>query len=342
MSIGEVVAETGDQEIAAADRVKQAFAMTRIELGRTIVGLEDVIEQVFITLLCEGHCMLEGAPGVAKTKLISTLASLMDLSFNRIQFTPDLMPGDITGSEVLEQDPKTGSYQFDFKPGPLFASVVLADEINRTPPKTQSALLEAMEERQVTVGGTLYPLPQPFFVLATQNPIEHEGTYNLPEAQLDRFLMKIVLDYPSESDEQEIVRRACETPITESNQVINLEQLQQMQQAVLQVPTGDQVIEHATRIIRATRPDPTGDSVGGTDVGEYLQWGAGPRATIALVKAAKARALIQGRYHATRDDVDAVVLPVLRHRVMPTFSAEAEGITADEIVKRIVERVPRE
>jgi MoxR-like ATPase len=340
LAIGEFATGTGDQDIAAADLVKQAFAMTRIELGRTIVGLEDVIEQVFITLLCEGHCMLEGAPGVAKTKLISTLSSLMDLSFNRIQFTPDLMPGDITGSEVLEQDPKTGSYQFDFKPGPLFASVVLADEINRTPPKTQSALLEAMEERQVTVGGKLYPLPRPFFVLATQNPIEHEGTYNLPEAQLDRFLMKIVLGYPSESDEQEIVRRACETSIAEFNQVVDLQQLQQMQRAVLQVPTGDQVIEHATRIIRATRPV-GGGSAAQFDVGEYLQWGAGPRATIALVKAAKARALVQGRYHATRDDVDAVVLPVLRHRVMPTFSAEAEGITADEIVKRVVEGVPR-
>ena len=322
----------GESDLAAAEAVPKAFSQVKELLGQVIVGLDDVIEQLFIALLCDGHCVLEGAPGLAKTKLISTISKLMDLSFQRIQFTPDLMPSDITGSDILEQNPATGSQTFRFNQGPLFANVILADEINRTPPKTQSALLEAMEERQVSIGGKSYPLPKPFFVLATQNPIEHEGTYTLPEAQLDRFFMKVLLDYPSEADEQTIARRACEPPPPAPKTILDAEQLIGMQQTVLRVPTGDQVIEIASKIVRATRP-----SNGNQRVAELLTWGAGPRATINLVKAARARALIHGRYHATTDDVLAVAKPVMRHRIMPTYAAEAEGIDSDRIVEHVLE-----
>lgn len=324
------------EDLIAADLVKQAFSLAKVELARVIVGLDNVIEQLFIAMLCGGHCVLEGSPGLAKTKLVSTIASLLDLSFQRIQFTPDLMPGDITGSDIFEQDHATGKYDFRFRKGPLFANVILADEINRTPPKTQSALLEAMEERQISVGGNCYKLPKPFFVLATQNPIEHEGTYSLPEAQLDRFFMKVLLEYPSAEDEQEIVRRACEPPIGNFQKIIDSTKLIAMQQTVLRVPTGDQVIEFASKLVRATRP-----CNGDPRIVKTLTWGAGPRATICLVKAAKARALLQGRYHATTDDVVAVAKPVLRHRLLPNYAAEASGVGSDRIVEYLLGTIKR-
>jgi MoxR-like ATPase len=317
----------------AVSLVHESFAKLREQAAGIIVGLEDVTEQIFITLICRGHCILEGVPGLAKTRLISTLASLTHLSFRRVQFTPDLMPGDITGSDVLEEDRATGGRVFRFIRGPLFGNVILADEINRTPPKTQSALLEAMEERQLTVGGQTYPLPDPFFVLATQNPIEQEGTYPLPEAQLDRFMLKIILDYPDAAQEIEIVQRATSTYDFKTEPVIEADQLRAMQLLVRKVPVGDHVFEYATNLVRATRPRTQGAS---DFVREMISWGAGPRASIFLIMAAKARALLRGRHHATEEDVAAMALPVLRHRIMPTFNAESEGVTADLLVSRLL------
>src|SRR5262245_4393503 len=324
---------TTEEVARVVEQVHARYERMCDELSGVIVGMKDVTEQLMVGILCRGHCILQGMPGLAKTLLISQLASLMDLSFHRIQFTPDLMPGDITGGDVLEEDRTTGKRVFRFLQGPLFANLILADEINRTPPKTQSALLEAMEERQLTVGGQTYALPDPFFVLATQNPIEQEGTYPLPEAQLDRFMLKIVLDYPDAAQEIEIVQRATSTYDFKTEPVIEAEQLRAMQLLVRKVPVGDHVFEYATNLVRATRPR----SQGASDfVREMISWGAGPRASIFLIMAAKARALLRGRHHATEEDVAAMALPVLRHRIMPTFNAESEGVTADLLVSRLI------
>ncbi len=305
------------------------------ELSGTIVGMNDVVEQLMISIVCRGHCILQGMPGLAKTLLISQLAALMDLSFHRIQFTPDLMPADITGGEVLEEDRTTGKRVFRFLKGPLFANLILADEINRTPPKTQSALLEAMEERQLSVAGQTYPLPEPFFVLATQNPIEVEGTYPLPEAQLDRFLMKIKVTYPSRADEWEICRRQTTDYNYALEHVIDVETLLRMQSIVPKVIVADQVYEAAIDLARMTRPE---EGKLPNEMRDKVQYGAGPRASIALLMAAKARALLHMRCHATTEDVFAVAPPVLRHRIIPTFNAEATGLDTDAIVKTLVER----
>ena len=323
--------ELSDIEVVAL--VGRAYAAVQQQMAGIIVGLEEVTEQIFITMICRGHCILEGVPGLAKTRLISTLASLIALTFRRVQFTPDLMPGDITGSDVLEEDHTTGRRVFRFVPGPLFGNVILADEINRTPPKTQSALLEAMEERQLTVGGQTYTLPDPFFVLATQNPIEQEGTYALPEAQLDRFMLKIVLDYPAADQEIEIVRRATSPYAFATQPVLDVPQLLLMQRLVRKVPVGDHVFAYATRIVRATRPKAQDSPAVAR---QMISWGAGPRASIFLVMAAKARALLHGRYHATERDVAAMALSVLRHRIMPTFNAEAEGVTAETLIPQLL------
>jgi MoxR-like ATPase len=305
------------------------------ELSGTIVGMRDVTEQLMIGILCRGHCILQGMPGLAKTLLISKLAELMDLSFHRIQFTPDLMPGDITGGDVLEEDRTTGKRVFRFLHGPLFANLILADEINRTPPKTQSALLEAMEERQLSVGGHTYPLPDPFFVLATQNPIEVEGTYPLPEAQLDRFLMKIKVNYPSRSDEWEICRRQTTAYSNAIEHVIDVETLLRMQSIVPRVIAADHVYEAAIDLARMTRPE---EGKLPAELRDKVQYGAGPRASIALLMAGKARALLHKRCHVTTDDIWAVAPPVLRHRIIPTFNAEAAGLDTDAIVKTLLER----
>lgn len=316
-----------------AQEIADKFAQTRTRLADVIVGLDEEIEQIFIALLCGGHCMLEGVPGLAKTKLISSLAALMDLSFRRVQFTPDLMPGDLTGSEVLQQDMQSGERFFRFQEGPLFGNIILADEVNRTPPKTQSALLEAMEERQISVGQKTYPLPQPFFVLATQNPIEHEGTYPLPEAQLDRFMLKITLDYPDSADESEIIRRASGEQTVELEPILSGDDLRQMQQLVRRVPIADSCIDYAAQIIRRSRP---GTADVSQQVGSALSWGAGPRAGIYLASTAKARALLKGRQHATTDDIRAMAEPVLRHRLALTFNAESEGITVEQVIGQLL------
>src|SRR5262245_9380983 len=323
-----------EQEVAdAVDRLHEQYAVLRQQLGGVIVGMEDVSEQLMIGLLCRGHCMLQGMPGLAKTLLVSTVASLLDLRFRRIQFTPDLMPGDITGTEILEEDHTTGKRIFRFVEGPLFGNIILADEINRTPPKTQSALLEAMQERQLTVCGQTYKLPDPFFVLATQNPVETEGTYPLPEAQLDRFLLKIRVSYPSRDEELEIARRQTTDYRFAPSTVLTADDMHLMQTLVRGVVVADHVYNAAVDLVRATRPEEKTLPAG---LENMIQWGAGPRATIALLLAAKARALLNRRCHATTDDLKAVALPVLRHRIILTFNAEAVGVDADAVLQKMV------
>ena len=334
--MAEVQRSSDPSAVEVVNQLHRSYDHLRTQMGGVIVGLEDVIEQLMIALLCRGHCILEGVPGLAKTKIVSTMASLLNLSFRRVQFTPDLMPSDITGTDVLEEDRTTGKRVFRFIPGPLFGNIVLADEINRTPLKTQSALLEAMEERQLSVGGETYPLPNPFLVLATQNPIEQEGTYTVREAQLDRFMLKVILGYPDFAEEIEIMKRVTTAYHYQTSQVIDGQQLIALQDVVRAVPVADHVYEYAARIVRLTRPN---QQEATPYIKENVSWGAGPRASIYLIMGAKARAVLKGRYHATTEDLHAVALPVLRHRVMPTFNAEASGISSDDIVKEVLRTV---
>jgi len=320
-------------EPAAVEQLHDAYRRLRTEVGKVIVGQEEVVEGVVVGLLARGHCLLVGVPGLAKTLLIKTMASALALDFSRIQFTPDLMPGDITGTEVLEEDRQTGRRAFQFVRGPVFAHVVLADEINRTPPKTQAALLEAMQEHRVTAAGRTYPLEEPFFVLATQNPIEQEGTYPLPEAQLDRFMLNLWLDYPTFADEVAVVRNTTGARGQEVGAVIEREELLAYQALVREVPVADNVIEHAVRLVARTRPNRDGAP---DFVNSYLSYGAGPRASQYLILGAKTRALLDGRLTPLVEDVHAMAVPVLRHRIVPSFTAEAEGVTAVEIIERLV------
>ena len=306
------------------------------QISRVIIGQKGVIEQVLVAIFCRGHALLVGVPGLAKTLLVSTLARVLDLSFKRIQFTPDLMPSDITGTDVLEEDRTTGKRAFRFVHGPLFANMILADEINRTPPKTQAALLEGMQERVVTVGEKDYPLPDPFFVLATQNPIEQEGTYPLPEAQLDRFMFMILVDYPNPDEEIDIMKMVAGTYEATLEVALSGDEIIDLQRIVHRVPAADHVFEYARNLARATRPaDPQAPEF----IRELVQWGAGPRASIYMMLAAKARAILHGRYHATTEDVREMALPVLRHRVITTFNAEAAGISSDQVVERLLAEV---
>jgi len=314
----------------------------KTELAKVIVGQEEVVEQLMIGILAKGHCMLEGVPGLAKTLLISTLAKALDMSFRRVQFTPDLMPSDILGTEVLQEDPVTRARIFRFMKGPIFANIVLADEINRTPPKTQAALLEAMQERRVTVGGEVYPLDKPFFVLATQNPIDQEGTYTLPEAQLDRFLFKISVGYPDAAEELEIMRRVASPAMGKAEgaiaKVMTGAQVLACQELVLRVPVADQVLEYARAIVRATRPK---DEDAPDFIKEWITWGAGPRASISLIIAAKARAVLHGNYHVSWEDIDAVAAPVMRHRIACSYTAQAENITTEDVIRKVLKTVKK-
>jgi len=323
-------------DLAAVKALRTAYEQMTAQLGHAIVGQHAVIEQVLIAVFCRGHGLLVGVPGLAKTMLVKTLAQILDLAFSRIQFTPDLMPSDITGTDVLEEDRTTGRRVFRFVRGPLFANMILADEINRTPPKTQSALLEAMQEHRATVGETTYALPEPFFVLATQNPIEQEGTYPLPEAQLDRFLFNIAVDYPSPEEELAIMKQVTGTYEAELSPVLTGEDILHLQQVVRRVPVADHVFHYARALVRATRPR-SGEAL--EFIKELVNWGASPRASIYLILGAKASAVLHGRYHATTEDVRAIARPVLRHRVITTFNAEAAGITSDEVVQRLLEEV---
>jgi MoxR-like ATPase len=323
----------------AVEKLQQGYHNMRAELGKVIVGQEQVIEELLIALFCRGHAMLEGVPGLAKTLLISTLSKTLGLSFNRIQFTPDLMPSDITGTEVIEEDKTTGGRVLRFVRGPIFANVILADEINRTPPKTQAALLEAMQERKISIAGKVFPLEPPFFVMATQNPIEQEGTYPLPEAQLDRFMFKIKVGYPTEEEEFQIVRLTTAGRTVQLEHVLSGEEVGTLQEIVRKVPVADHVIRYALALTRMTRV-----TEGGVPqfVKDYVGWGAGPRASQYLVLAGKARALLKGRYHVSTEDIRQVAAPVLRHRIVTNFNAEAEGIRADNIVTKLIDAIPRQ
>ena len=327
---------TADDE-QAVDQLREAHQKILGELRKVIVGMDEVIDEVMIAIFSRGHALLVGVPGLAKTLLISSLAQALSLSFKRIQFTPDLMPSDITGTEVLEEDRTTGKRVFRFVRGPIFAGMILADEINRTPPKTQAALLEAMQEHRVTVGEKTYTLDEPFFVLATQNPIEQEGTYPLPEAQLDRFMFNIRVDYPSADEELEIMKQVASTYQADLKPVLTGKDILRLQQIVLRVPAAGHVLKYARDLVRATRPR---SDEAPEFIDEMVNWGAGPRASIYLTLAAKARAIIHGRYHATTEDVREMALPVLRHRVITTFNAEAAGVSSDDIVQRLLAEVP--
>jgi MoxR-like ATPase len=324
-------------DVKAVETLHGAYGRICDELGRVIVGQQRVIEELLIALFAGGHGLLVGVPGLAKTLMIRTLADCLSLPFRRIQFTPDLMPADITGTEVIAEDKTTGERSLRFLPGPIFGNVILADEVNRTPPKTQAALLEAMQEHQVTVGGQRRPLVEPFFVLATQNPIEQEGTYPLPEAQLDRFMLSILVDYPSEDEELQIVKQTTADEPAQVSAVLSAEEIVELGHLVRRVPVADHVARYALQLARRTRRNQpeTPDFVT-----EFVQWGAGPRASQCLVLAAKARAALQGRHCADVEDVQSVAPAVLRHRIVTNFNAEAESITTDEIVRRLIGSIP--
>ncbi len=334
----------------AVAEVNAAFAKLKNEIAKVVVGQDAVVEQLLMSMFCKGHALVVGVPGLAKTLLISTIARSISLSFSRVQFTPDLMPSDITGTEVIEEDKSTGAREMRFVKGPVFANVILADEINRTPPKTQAALLEAMQEHQVTVAGVQHKLPHPFFVLATQNPIEQEGTYPLPEAQLDRFMFNIKIGYPTEAEEVEIIKRTTGGAEARPSPVLSAADVSRVQDLVREAPVADHVIRYALRLVRVTR---VGDRAGGAEsaddgvvtpkiVKDYLAWGAGPRAGQYLILAAKARAVLEGSFHVTPEHVKSVAKPVLRHRLITNFNAEADGVTSDDIIEALLGSIPVE
>jgi MoxR-like ATPase len=328
-----------DQDLAIIEELKNAREKILAEVRKVIIGQSEVIDDLLIAILSNGHCLLVGVPGLAKTLLVSTLARILELEFNRIQFTPDLMPSDITGTDILEEERATGRRAFAFVKGPVFANIVLADEINRTPPKTQAALLQAMQEKQVTAGGNTYPLPLPFFVLATQNPIEQEGTYPLPEAQLDRFMFNIWVDYPSFKDEMEIVETTTSAYEASLARVLNAEEILALQKLVRRVPVSDPVIAYAVALARRTRPV---EADAPAFVKSWVSWGAGPRASQYLVLGAKTRAVLHGRKTPAFSDVRAVARAVLRHRIVTNFNAEAEGVDTIRIIDRLLEETPEE
>ena len=325
------------EEIEAVERLGEARDKIVTELRKTIVGMEDVIDEMMIAIFARGHCLLVGVPGLAKTLLVSSLAETMSLGFKRIQFTPDLMPSDITGTELLQEDPETHERRFKFQKGPVFTNLLLADEINRTPPKTQAALLEAMQEKRVSSGGEDFKLDEPFFVLATQNPLEQEGTYPLPEAQLDRFLFNIMVKYPSHTEELDIVRKVTGDDEPDFKEVVDTASILEFQHLVRRIPVSDHVNNYAVTLVRATRPDaPDAPDF----VKNLMAWGAGPRASLNLVLAGKARAALRGRCHVSIDDIKALCLPVLRHRIIPNFAARSEGETPDTLIAKLLDAVP--
>lgn len=321
-------------DIEIVQELKKAHDNIVTEIGKVIIGQREVVDELLISLLSRGHCLLVGVPGLAKTLLISTVSQVLDLKFSRIQFTPDLMPSDITGTEVIEEDKSTGQKAFKFVKGPVFANIVLADEINRTPPKTQSALLQAMQEHEVSTAGVTYKLDEPFFVLATQNPIEQEGTYPLPEAQLDRFMFNLWVDYPNQQDEEEIVRSTTSAYHTELKPVLSAKDIVELQSLVRRVPVADNVIQFAVKLARSTRPK--SDDVP-QFIKDWISWGAGPRASQYLILGAKTRAILDGRPTPDIEDVKSVAKPVLRHRIVTNFNAEAEGVSSTDIIDKLVD-----
>ncbi len=324
-------------DVQTVEQLSRAYLAITEQLSKYIVGQTEVIEQVLTAMFCQGHVLLVGVPGLAKTMLVKTISDVLQLDFKRVQFTPDLMPSDITGTDVLEEDKSTGKRAFRFVRGPIFANIVLADEINRTPPKTQAALLEAMQEHRVTVGETTFELPQPFFVLATQNPIEQEGTYPLPEAQLDRFMFMTIVNYPKPDEEIQIMKQATSVYRPALSRLLDASTILNLQQVVRRVPVADHVYQFARDLVRASRPR---ESEARPWLNELVQWGAGPRASIYLIMAGKARAILHGRMHVNTDDIINVAHPVLRHRILTTFSAEAQGMTSDKIIDRLLSELP--
>jgi len=324
-------------DIQAVENLGEARDAIITELRKTIVGMDDVIDEMMIAIFSRGHSLLVGVPGLAKTLLVSSLAETMSLGFKRIQFTPDLMPSDITGTELLQEDPETHERRFKFQKGPVFTNLLLADEINRTPPKTQAALLEAMQEKRVSSGGEEYKLDEPFFVLATQNPIEQEGTYPLPEAQLDRFLFNIMVKYPSHSEELDIMRSVTTDDVPEVKKVVDAATIIEFQHVVRRIPVSEHVFEYAAALVRATRPN---EKDAPDFVKKLMAWGAGPRASLNLIIAGKARAALRGRFHVSIEDIQALCLPILRHRVIPNFAARSEGETSDTLIAKLIEEVP--
>ena len=322
-------------DVQLAEQLSESVKKIKNEIAKVIVGQDEIIDQLLVSLLSKGHCLLVGVPGLAKTLLIKTLAEVIDLKFNRIQFTPDLMPSDITGTEIIEEDQITKKRNFRFVPGPVFANVILADEINRTPPKTQAALLEAMQEHRVTTAGQTHTLSEPFFVLATQNPIEQEGTYPLPEAQLDRFMFNLWLDYPSFNEEVKIVQTTTSSYAPKLNKVISAEEIVEFQNLVRKVPVADNVIEFAVKVANKTRPSNDGTN----SVGQWISWGAGPRASQYMVLSAKTRAVMHGRFTPNIDDIKTSMVPVLRHRIITNFNAEAEGITSLAVIQNLMKEI---
>ncbi len=327
-----------EQDVEIAEKLCDSYQRITAEVGKLIVGQDEVMEQLLIAIFARSHCLLEGVPGLAKTFMVKSLSEALALSFRRVQFTPDLMPADITGTDVIQEDPATGQRNLSFLKGPLFAQMILADEINRSPPKTQAALLEAMQEHSITVGGRTYQLDEPFFVLATQNPVEQEGTYPLPEAQKDRFMFHVRVDYPSKEEEREIIRRTTSAYSADIDPVIAGDEVMAAQEMIRKVPVPDHVTDFVLDLVRRSRPADT-DASG--IAREWIAWGPGPRACQQLILGGKVRAVLRGRYHVAIDDIEALAKPVLRHRVLPTFNAEAEGIKVDEIVDKILEETPR-
>jgi len=335
---GDIPANVTAADVEQAEQLRTAYAKITQEIGKLIVGQDEVIEQLMIAILARGHCLLEGVPGLAKTAMVRSLSRVMKLSFRRIQFTPDLMPADITGTEIIQEDPISGRRNLVFQKGPIFAQLILADEINRTPPKTQAALLEAMQEHSVTVGSNTFILEEPFFVLATQNPIEQEGTYPLPEAQRDRFMFHVKVNYPNREQEREIINRTTGMFEAELTPIITGQEIVNCQRIVRGVPVPDHVNDFVLDLVRKSRPsEPEAPAF----VKELVEWGAGPRACQTLVLGGKVRALLHGRYHVIIDDIEALAHPVLRHRLVSTFNAEAEGVSVEDIVTRLLESVPK-
>ena len=329
--------EISRDDVVAVEQCAAAFQKINDELAKVVVGQKEVIEQVLVAMLARGHALLEGVPGLAKTLLISSISEALQMQFHRIQFTPDLMPSDVTGTEIIQEDLETGARAYKFLAGPLFANLVLADEINRTPPKTQAAMLEAMQERHVSAGGTMHSLPDPFFVLATQNPLEQEGTYPLPEAQLDRFLLYIKVDYPDGAEEWEIARRVTSGGMGSISPVVSGEEIVAFQKLVNRVPVSDQVLGYAWALVRASRP---GTAEAPDVVNKWASWGAGPRGVLTLISCAKARAILHGRHHATAGDVQAIAKPALRHRLAVNYAAQAADINSEKLIEMLMEAVP--
>ena len=328
---------TDIDDVKAVEKLREAREQILSELRHSIVGMDEVIDQVMISIFARGHGLLEGVPGLAKTLLVSSIAKCLSLSFRRIQFTPDLMPSDITGAEVLQDDPETGQRKFTFNKGPIFANMILADEINRTPPKTQASLLEAMQEKMISAGGEDFKLDPPFFVLATQNPLEQEGTYPLPEAQLDRFMFKIHVEYPTEEEEIGIMRQVTSGSTTEPKSVLTKKEILALQDLVLRVPVADHIYNYAAKLVRATRPGQEGAP---EFINDWVSFGTGPRACLNLIMAGKARAILQGRFNIAIDDIQTLALPVMRHRMGLNFAAQSEGVKTDDVIRKLLEEIP--